>query len=382
MVIVPDRVSEWIAKGEVVDRYFNPGSIFEHIDLVLTNDDRPDQQALQRMAGPASIDLHHLPAGRGLFAASLGWRPSLLRSWARGAVELARSRQPRLIRCHGVRLNTFAAAEIKRALGVPYVVSVHANPDLDQLRGRRATTPTRRLVGSMVQPLETHGLQHADLVMPVYRSIVPYLERLHIERYQVVYNVVGHGITPRVSWPLSDPPHLVCVGRQERGEKDPRPIIEAVTALPGIRLTVVGDGPLHGEIEHIVARSAARGRIQLVQALPNEEILQLMSSADMFVYQSDIHELSKTCIEAALSGLPIIANDRHGEPAPEMRGDHVRLVTGTAVSYRAAIAELLDDHEGREHLGRRALERAGRDWHPSRTEAHVAAIYETIARPA
>ena len=38
MVIVSDHPSEWIAKGEVIERYFNPGRLFDEVALVVTND--------------------------------------------------------------------------------------------------------------------------------------------------------------------------------------------------------------------------------------------------------------------------------------------------------------------------------------------------------
>ena len=45
MVIVPDRLSELAEKGEVTRRYYNPGDLFDEVDLVLVNDDRPDPRA-------------------------------------------------------------------------------------------------------------------------------------------------------------------------------------------------------------------------------------------------------------------------------------------------------------------------------------------------
>ena len=67
MVIVPDRVSDFLEKGEVVDRYYNPGNLFEEVHLVLVNDDRPDPAFLQRLAGTARVYVHNLPGGQGLF---------------------------------------------------------------------------------------------------------------------------------------------------------------------------------------------------------------------------------------------------------------------------------------------------------------------------
>jgi hypothetical protein len=34
MVVVSEHISEWIDKGEVIDRYYNPGRVFDEVDLV------------------------------------------------------------------------------------------------------------------------------------------------------------------------------------------------------------------------------------------------------------------------------------------------------------------------------------------------------------
>ena len=115
MVIVPDRLSEIVGKGEVTARYYNPGDLFSEIHLVMTNDDRPDPAAVQPMVGAARLVLHNLPAGKRLFFESLGWRPWLLKGWTDKAVALAARIKPDLVRCHGAHLNALAARAIKRA---------------------------------------------------------------------------------------------------------------------------------------------------------------------------------------------------------------------------------------------------------------------------
>ena len=54
IVAFTEAISEWIAKGEVVDRYFNPGDLFDDVHVLLTNDDTPDPEAVQRMSGRAT----------------------------------------------------------------------------------------------------------------------------------------------------------------------------------------------------------------------------------------------------------------------------------------------------------------------------------------
>src|SRR5215213_1373875 len=100
MVIVSEAVSDWLDKGEVVDRYYNPGELFDEVHLVLTNDDRPDRARLQRLVGRARAEVHNRPLPEGVFRRTLGYRPRLLRPWTAGVAVLARRVRPDLVRCH------------------------------------------------------------------------------------------------------------------------------------------------------------------------------------------------------------------------------------------------------------------------------------------
>ena len=86
-------------------------------------------------------------------------------------------------------MNTYAAAAVKRTLGIPYLVSMHINPDEDMRK--RAAGSMQKLIAHAQKGIEQIGLLNADLVMPVYRPIVPYLERVGVKDYQVCYNVLN-----------------------------------------------------------------------------------------------------------------------------------------------------------------------------------------------
>ena len=151
-----------------------------------------------------------------------------------------------MIRCHGALLNTFAAASIKRKLGIPYVVSMHINPDED-VRGR-ARDRVKRIVTFMQQDVERIGLRNADLVMPVYKPIVPYLRRIGVTRFEVCYNSLNPThLRKKDDYGLHDPVRVISVGRQF-AEKNPDNLIRAVAQLPNVRLTFVGDGPYHAHL--------------------------------------------------------------------------------------------------------------------------------------
>ena len=138
----------------------------------MTNDDRPDPAAVQKMVGDARLFLHNLPDSRKVFVRTLGWRPWLLGPWVDKALDLAKTVRPSLIRCHGALLNTFAAASIKQKLGIPYVVSMHINPDED-VRGR-ARSWVKRVVTWAQQDIERIGLAQCrpgDAGVPADRSL-------------------------------------------------------------------------------------------------------------------------------------------------------------------------------------------------------------------
>lgn len=302
-----------------------------------------------------------------------------MRLWARPIVDLARRVKPSLVRCHVANLNAFVASEIKRQLGIPYVLSLHINADTDVFHRAGGGTWRWRALGRAIAAAENRGLRDADLVLPVYLPILPYLRRRGVSRYEIVYNAVGQAARPKQDYAIDRRRvNAICVGRQLAGGKDPSPILEAMTEIPELHLTLVGDGDLHEALRAKAAALGVAGRVTFLRALPNERVLDLMARSDIFVYCSHYHELSKGCIEAALTGLPVVINDRGGDPAEEMVGPHFRLVPGTRQGFRAALRTLIDDNGARERLGRAARAHALAHWHPDRMEKRVVEIYRRV----
>lgn len=378
MVIVPDRISDFVNKGEVIERYYNPGNVFEEVHVVLTNDDHPDPVAMRRMVGSARLFLHNLPDARRAFVPTLGWRPWLLGSWVRKAIDLARQVQPALIRCHGALLNTYAAACIKRELGIPYVVSMHINPDED-VRGR-AQSWVKRFVTHAQRDIERIGLLNADLVMPVYRPIVPYLARMGVTRYEVCYNILNQtNLRHKDDYRLHHPVRVISVGRQFE-DKNPDNLIRAVAQIPGVELTLVGDGPYHQHLRDVATEVDINDRVFFHAALTNDELCQSLADYDVFATHTEYWEISKSVLEPLLAGLPVLLNRRLGEPVPELTDDICMLVANTVDAYRQALETLIADDVRREQLGRAAYAHAQANWAPESTEAKFVGIYRRLAR--
>lgn len=376
MVIVPDRLTDLVNKGEVTERYYNPGNLFGEVHLVMTNDDVPDPEALRVTVGDAKLVIHNLPAGRGLFFTTLAWRPWLLRSWGRKAVALARKIRPDLIRCHGARLNAYAAACIKERLGVPYVVSMHMNPDEEYSRGARGLA--RRFYGQAFRGVERIGLAAADGVLPVYRDIVPYLQRVGVQHCEVCYNALNpRGLSRKEDYRLHDPVKVVSVGRQLPG-KNPENIIRAVSRLPGVQLSVIGDGPLHDRLRAVARESGAEDRVEFRRSIANDDLCRMLPEYDLFAVHNDYRGVPKAVLEPLLTGLPVVVNRRDGQPISELTEELCLLVDNTVDGYGSAFAALIADHARREALGRAAYAQAQAQWAPEKAEAKYVAVYRRI----
>lgn len=376
MVIVPDRISDFVNKGEVTERYYNPGNVFDEVHLVMTNDDRPDPAIVQRLVGRARLFLHNLPDSRKMFVPTMGWRPWLLGFWIKRALKLAQAIRPDVIRCHGAQLNAFAAARIKEELGIPYVLSMHINPDED-VRGRTRSW-LKRLVNHVQQDIERIGLLNADLVMPVYQPIVPYLKRMGVIRYEVCYNSLNPtNLRKKDDYSLHNPVRVISVGRQFE-EKNPDNLIRAVAKMRGVSLTLVGDGPYHAHLREVARECGIPDQVEFRTSVPNDELCRTLPEFDIFATHSEYWEIAKSVLEPLLTGLPVIINRRHGAPVPELNEEICMLVPNTEEAYRHALERLIENNGFRERLGRQAFAHARQHWSPAATEAKFVSIYRRI----
>jgi len=377
MVIVPDKISDLVDKGEIIERYYNPGNCFGEVHLVMTNDDKPDTGAAQKMVGDARLFFHNLPDSRQQFLPTLGWRPWLLGPWVAKALDLAGAIRPSLIRCHGALLNAFAAAAIKKKYGIPYVVSMHINPDED-VRGR-TTGWLKWIVNRAQQDIERVGLLNADLVMPVYQPIVPYLQRVGVTRYEVCYNSLNPThLRHKDDYNLHDPVRVLTVGRQFEA-KNPENLVRAVAQLPNVHLTLVGDGPGHALLKSVAAECNVSDRTDFLTSLPNDELCRRLPEFDIFASHNEYWGIPKAVLEPLLVGLPVVNNRRVGAPVPELSEDICLLVSNSVEGYRGALERLIADHGYRERLGRTAYAHAQENWSPAVTEAKFVGIYRRLA---
>lgn len=375
LAVIPDRLSDLVRKGEVTPRYFNPGNIFGEVHVLMTNDDQPEGAAVKPMVGDAELVLHNLALPRWA-TRSASWRPRLLRRWAQGASELARDIAPSVVRAVGFELNAFVAVEMGRSLGVPVAVSLHSLPDPWGFP-EGATFRSRFNLFARTN-FEREVARGADLVIAVYRSILPYASHLGAHRVELAYNVVGSTDMPvKQDYRVGEMLSVVSSGRQLRG-KDPTPLLEAVAVVPDVRLTLIGDGPLHNDLKSRARELGVADRVDFIAALDNKRLCASLADYDLFAAVNMYRGVPKTFLEAFLAGLPVLTNRLPDRDIPEMTDPVCVRVDPSSGGFAEALRALCASQGHRETIGRAGRAMAAELWDTTRTERRYADIYRSL----
>jgi glycosyltransferase involved in cell wall biosynthesis len=377
LVVLLEPLTDLIEKGEVVARYYNPGEVFDEIDFLLLNDDRPDADAVGAMCGRARTTIHHLPLPRGVFARAFAWNDALLRPILDAAAAKVAHTDPALVRTYGAGLNGLVANHIGRRLNVPVLLSLHNRPDHIVATGWKDWA--RQYAQ---QRLAARVLRGADNVMAVYRAQLPYLRGLGVDA-KLAYNIIGSaGMPVKSSFRTGNPFRILSVGRQFQG-KDVTNVIRAVGRLPDVHFTVVGDGPLH---DHLVSLAESQGlgeRTTFFRSIANPELCASLHTYDVFVSHNEHPGIPKAVMEPMLAGLPVVMNHQPDGADAELRAAAI-LVANTVETYADAISRLAVDENLRRSVGEACRQRALETWEPSRSErcqAEIAAALLATSRP-
>jgi glycosyltransferase involved in cell wall biosynthesis len=151
-------------------------------------------------------------------------------------------------------------------------------------------------------------------------------------------------------------------------------LIRVAAGLPGVRLVVVGDGPLRGALEALAEERGVAGRVRFTGTLPAREVRRELRRADVFVLNSSYEGLPHVVLEAMSERTPVVATAAGGTGELVRDGETGLLVpVGDDDALRGAIRRLLDDPALREALAEGALRRM-------RAEFSLAAMVESTER--
>jgi glycosyltransferase involved in cell wall biosynthesis len=105
---------------------------------------------------------------------------------------------------------------------------------------------------------------------------------------------------------LTGPLKLVCVGSYIP-LKNHLALMRDVASVPGVSLTIVGQGPLRTAYEREIRRLGLQARVRLVPWMSQEDLAHVLAQHDAYVHYSTTEALSRSILEAMAVGLPVVA---------------------------------------------------------------------------
>lgn len=237
---------------------------------------------------------------------------------------------------------------------VPLVVSYHT-----QLPKYLHYYGMGRLEGLMWWGIR-QGYNRADLTLATSRAMQSVLEEQGIRRVKVWRRGVdtemfhpgraSQQMRVRLTQGHPEEKLLLYVGRLS-AEKEIERCREALDAMPGLRLALVGDGPHRGKLEEYFAGTPT----YFAGFLRGMELAEAFASADVFFLPSRTETLGLVLLEAMAAGCPVVAAAAGGilDIVQDGVTGHLYDPANPHDAVRA-IRQLLNDSAHREKLSRQA----------------------------
>lgn len=291
-----------------------------------------------------------------------------------------RAARPQLIHAHfgtdGLKMLNLA-----RALRLPLIT---------HLRGYDVTRTRPALIASGRPGWSRYALQRGRLMRQgtLFLAVSEALRKQAVklgfpaERTRTHYNGVDldrfqPGKRPR------EPGTILHVGRlvEKKGTAD---LIAALAGMAGVRLVVIGDGPLRAQLQHQAGELGVKA--QFLGAQNVGEVAEWMRRATLLVMPSvtardgDAEGLPNVVVEGAASGIPVVATRHSGIPEAVEDGVTGYLVReGDRRALAARIGVVLESADLRREMGFAARALAVERFDQVGQAERLEAIYDEVA---
>jgi glycosyltransferase involved in cell wall biosynthesis len=321
-----------------------------------------------------------------LAGSTRGWS---LRGDLQAAADLwriLRRESPTVLHTHNPKPGLYGRV-VGRLAGVPVVVNT--------VHGLYATEDDPWARRAVVYTLEAIASRFSDAELVQNAEDVETMRRFRLARRSKVAHL-GNGVDLqrfrpdrldptrraqlRAQWGADDDTLVVgCVGRLV-AEKGYPELFEAVAQLEGVRLVVVGgdDPDKPDALDSVLLERARDAGVVLLGH--RDDVPDLLGAFDVFVLASHREGQPRAAMEAAASGLPIVATDIRGCRQVVDEGATGYLVpVRDPAALRASLSRLVGQPDLRRRMGQAALAKAAREFDERDVVRRVMATYERVA---
>jgi len=158
-----------------------------------------------------------------------------------------------------------------------------------------------------------------------------------------------------------------------------RTFAEVVRERNNVKLLIVGEGPLERQTRAWVRKLKVEEHVILMGKVPNEQLPQYYSAANIFVISSYYETFSIVISEAMSCELPVVATRVGGIPMQIKEGKNGFLVeSGNVEQFKEKIIFLLDNEFLAEEIGKRNRQKVKEKYSWLESAKKLKAIYDSL----
>ncbi len=208
-----------------------------------------------------------------------------------------------------------------------------------------------------------HIVFSTDFQKHIYEKHYPTLPT-----HSVIENALPHGSPSHHD--RNSPFRLLFMGRFV-GFKNLPALLEAVSELPTVRLTLVGDGPMRSKIFDVIANLGIEQHVEVLPSAYSDEKQKIFEENDLLVIPSLTEISPNVALEARVSGLPVLLTERTGL-SEKLRDGMVTASLHDPSEIAEAIKNVRDDYD--QIANNASKEPEKRNWEDV-ADDHVALFY-------
>ena len=343
-----DPLLAYYEKGEIKEGYFNPKNLFDEIHVISMFSSDVKEEKVKIVAGNATLKIHVVG------------KVNLLNknSKKNKIIELIQQIQPDILRAYNPLLQGWMAAQVKKKLSIPLVISLHGDYDRDNRYFARKNKDYKtylKLLYSRIT-LEPYSLKNADEVIIIYDFIQNYAKKMGAKSINLIYNKINLSqFNPQVKPAFKETkPVVICVGRLIK-EKNQECLIKAIKDLDVI-LLIIGNGLEYERLVNLSKNLGVKDKVRFETSIPNEKIQEFYAASTIFALPIKYGGFAIPALEAAASGLPVILPKQEFDPDPDIIKDFALLVKNNPDSFKDAILKVISDDNLRQKMIKNGLD--------------------------
>lgn len=362
-----DPIRAYFDKGEIKERYYNPGNFFEKVDFITLIDQDIEESKVKSIVGNAQLKIH-----------SVGKIQIKNRKvHMERIIEIVRKINPDVIRAYNPFLEGWLAASCAKKLDIPFFLSLHTQYDYNRRIARKSNLKKYFALKYTEKFIEPFVLKTANKITIVFKIIEPYVLKHSSKKPEILHNKVDCERFYKASKVNSLPtPLVISVGSLIR-VKYHQCLIEAMKDIDA-HLLIIGNGELYEELIRLIKKHDLEDKITIIKSVPYNQIQNYYKSAKFFAlaYNPEVEGLPMPVMEAMASGLPVVI------PYPkkgfsEGLEDVAEFAELNPKSFSKSFERLLNNIKLREKLSQKSIKKA-KDFDSKKIEMREAQIYADL----